>query len=152
MYNCELIELDDQKVVSVRRRCPVSDLPDVIGRTYGMIITHLSSQEKYPGGLPFVGYFNMDMDDLDVEIGFPIQEDVVETDAIKMSKIPKGKYAQTLHVGPYMELEKAYDVLMRWIAENGYEATGVGYEYYLNDPDEVKESEIQTRLLFELKV
>jgi len=151
MYKCELVELDDQKVISVRTRCPVEDLPDVIGRSYGMIMAHLSAHDKYPEGVPFVGYFNMDMNDLDVEIGFPIHDDVVETDAIKMSKIPKGKYAQTLHTGPYKELEKAYDILMRWTVENGYEASGIGYEYYLNDPGEVEEKEIQTRLLFELK-
>lgn len=151
MYNCELVELDEQKVVSVRRRCPVGDLPDVIGRTYGMIMAHLSSHDRYPEGVPFVGYFNMDMNDLDVEIGFPVHDDVAETDEIKMSRIPKGKYAQTLHIGPYKELEKAYDVLMRWIGTSGYEATGIGYEFYLNDPGEVKESEIQTRLMFELK-
>ncbi len=147
---CNLVKLSEKMVVSIRTRAPVKDLPDVIGKCYGDIMKHLSSNGKYPSGVPFIGYFNMDMNDLDVEIGFPVEENVAETEAIKMSKIPEGSYAEHIHIGPYPTLKDGYDLLMKWMAESNYQATGICYEYYLNDPNEVKPEQLQTRILFQI--
>jgi len=150
-YKCNVVDCEEQMVISVRTRCPVTQLPDLIGQTYGKIVTYLSSIGKSPGGVPFVGYFNMDMNDLDVEMGFPICESVPDKDDIKMGIIPKGKYAETLHVGPYDQLKEAYSSLMNWMAEEKHDGTGIAYEYYLNDPSEVDPMTLETRILFQMK-
>lgn len=150
-HTCKVTTIDEQRTVSVRTRCAVSELPDTIGRVYGEIMEHLENVGKFPSGVPYIGYFNMDMEDLDVEIGFPIEGDVPETESIKMSKIPAGDYAETVHSGPYDHLEHAYNALMEWMAENNHEGTGIAYEFYLNDPDEVEPEKLQTDILFQLK-
>lgn len=39
---------------------------------------------------------------------------------------------------------------MQWIKENGHTPAGVVYEFYLNDPSETPENELQTRIVFPL--
>ncbi|MDO9535730.1 MAG: GyrI-like domain-containing protein [Bacillota bacterium] len=41
--------------------------------------------------------------------------------------------------------------MFQWIAENGYEQTGVYYEFYYNSPEEVPESELLTKIVMPVK-
>ncbi|MCH4889496.1 GyrI-like domain-containing protein [Acidaminobacter sp. JC074] len=147
---CRLVELKEDTVVSIRTRAAVEDLPKVIGDCYGKIMAYLSSQGRYPSGVPFIGYYNMDMSDLDVEIGFPIMGKVDQHEDIQMSVIPGGSYAEYVHTGPYPTLREGYEVLMKWLEKEGLKVSGTCYEFYLNDPGEVKEEDLQTRILFKI--
>ena len=48
-------------------------------------------------------------------------------------------------------MEQPYNEMIKWISNNGYEPTGIAYEYYYNNPDEVPESELLTRIVMPLK-
>ena len=50
--------------------------------------------------MPFVIYYNLNMQDLDVEIGFPASKKIDDKDHVKASKIEASKFATTLHVDP----------------------------------------------------
>lgn len=41
--------------------------------------------------------------------------------------------ASTIHIGPYARMQRAYQYLERWIAENKYKIIGPPLEYYLMD-------------------
>jgi effector-binding domain-containing protein len=151
-YNCNIEERPDQPVLSIRTRCAVEDLPEVLGRSYGAIAQYLGELGETPGGAPFVAYYNMDMQDLDIEIGFPVTRPLEGKGEIQEEFIPGGKMATCLHIGAYKEIEPAYNALNEFIAQNKYESTGVAYEFYLNDPNETPEEELQTQIVFPLKV
>ncbi len=106
---------------------------------------------EQPVGPPFAGYFNMDMQDMDVEIGIPVAREFSGKDFITPSQIPSCKAATCLYTGPYTGLEPAYTQLLQWINENKYEPTGVVYEFYLNDPAQTPPEELQTEIVFLLK-
>jgi effector-binding domain-containing protein len=91
----------------------------------------------------------MDMDDLDVELGFPVARSLPDKGEIEAGEIPAGRVATCLFIGPYSEMEPAYEALFEWMEENGYEGTGVSYELYLNDPREAAPA--QTQIVFPLK-
>lgn len=93
----------------------------------------------------------MDMQNLDVEIGFPVSKKLPGKDDIQAGEIPGGKAATCLYVGPYGEIEPAYNALLEWVKDNGYEASGVAYEMYLNDPQQSPPQELQTQVVFPLK-
>ncbi len=103
-----------------------------------------------PAGAPFAAYYNMDMQDLDVELGFPVPKELPGKDEIKAGHLPGGKYAVVLHTGPYDQVGPAYEALAKWVAEKGYQATGVAYEVYLNDPGQTKPEDLQTQVMFPL--
>ncbi|MFA7467598.1 MAG: GyrI-like domain-containing protein [Desulfotomaculaceae bacterium] len=108
----------------MRTRAAVGNLPQVLGNAYGAIILYLNELGEQPSDAPFVAYYNMDMQALDLEIGFCF--------------------------GPYSQLEPAYHALMQWIGENEYTATGVEHDFYLNEPGKTPESELLTKIVFPL--
>ncbi|HWP97956.1 MAG TPA: GyrI-like domain-containing protein [Syntrophomonadaceae bacterium] len=150
LYRCELIEQPAQKVVSIRTRTPVYNLPQVMGIAYHSIMQYLSEIAEYPSGVPFAAYYNMDMQDLDVEIGFPVAKTLEGNSEIKPGEIPAGQHASCIHVGPYSQVEPAYQALTQWMNESGHTPSGIAYEFYLNDPAETPENELQTRIMFSL--
>ena len=150
-YTCEIREQAAQPVLSIRTRTPVQELPQAFGRAYGEIALYLGELGEHPAGPPFAAYYNMDMQDLDVEIGFPVSRVLSGKGEIQPGEIPAGRVATCLHTGPYGEIEPAYNALSKWIQGNGYEAAGVAYEMYLNDPEETPPQELKTQILFPLK-
>ena len=107
-------------------------------------------QEQFAGP-PFTAYYNMDMQDLDVEIGFPVPKKLPDKGTIKAGEIPAGKVATCLYTGPYNEMEPAYNALHQWTQDNGYKLTGIAYEIYLNDPEQTPPEQLQTQIAFPLK-
>lgn len=150
-YQCEVVEKPALPVLSIRTRTAVGNLPQVMGKAYGEIYQYLGELGEYPADVPFAAYYNMDMQDLDVEIGFPVSKPLPGKGEIKPGEIPAGRQASCMHLGPYREIEPAYTALMQWIAEKGYTPTGVAYEFYLNDPAITAEKDLRTRIGFLLK-
>jgi len=142
----ELIERNEQSVLSVKTRAAVQELPKIIGESYAKIMTYLTELGEYPSGAPFVGYFNMDMNDLDLEIGFPVAKELAGRNDIVSSSIPKGKYVTCTHKGSYDDFETTYTEIMSWMTQNNYEMSGKSYEVYLNDPQTVAPSELLTEI------
>ncbi|MGD9091471.1 MAG: GyrI-like domain-containing protein [Anaerolineales bacterium] len=150
-YEPKIIEKPEQIVLSIRTRTAVGDLPQVMGRCFGSITQYLGELGEQPAGAPFVGYYNMDMEALDVEIGFPVNRPLAGKGEIQSGSIAGGKQASCLHVGAYKDIEPAYNALMAFIRESGYEASGLAYEFYLNDPGETPEEALETEVVFPLK-
>jgi len=150
-YKCEVKEKKAQPVISVRTNSAVQDLPQVLGKYYGAIAQYLGELRENPTGPPFVAYYNLDMQNLDIEIGFPVSKKLGGKEDIKMSEIPSGRFASCLFTGPYNEIEPAYNELNQWLEEKGYESTGVAYEVYLNDPSQTPPEDLKTEILFPLK-
>lgn len=148
---CHVIEREQELVLSIRLRTPFQDLSQAIGDSYGKIYTYLREVGQMPAGEPFVGYFNMDMEDLDVEIGYPVAMDLPGQGDMKMSAIPAGKYAAMVYTGPYSELKDAYRELSEWMEKNGHVSNYLAYEIYLNDPAQVAEEKLETKILLGVK-
>ena len=150
-YEFEVKEQAAQPTLSIRTRTPQPDLPQVLGRVFGTIAQYLGGLGEHPAGPPYSAYYNMDMADLDVEIGFPVSRELPGSGEIQAGQIPGGKLATCLYTGPYSEMEPAYNALMQWMAEHGHEPTGVAYKMYVSDPGEVPPEELQTLIVFPLK-
>lgn len=150
-YKCELIERAAQPTLSIRTHAAVQDLPQVFGQSYGAIMQYFGQVGQQPTGEPFAAYYNMDMQNLDLEIGFPSSGKLPGKGDIKPSELPGGKAVACLHVGPYDQCVAAYEAMEQWMKANGYEATGVAYEFYLNGPDDTPPEGLQTRIVMPLK-
>jgi effector-binding domain-containing protein len=149
-YQCELKETTSQPVLSVRTRTSIQELPNVMAQVYPAISQYLEEQGEQPAGAPFAAYYNMDVQDLDVEIGIPVAEALAPTADFQASVIPGGRAATCIHVGPYSAISQAYEALEKWVQENGYQTSGTAYEMYIDDPGMVPEEELRTLVLFPL--
>jgi len=149
-YKIKLMELPEQPALTMRTTTAVQNLPEFFGKAYSGIMQYLGELGETPAGMPFGAYYNLDMQNLDVEAGFPVAKALPGEDEIKASQIPGGKFISTVHVGAYDSVEPAYDALTKWAKDNGYEPSGVAYEYYLNDPTKdpsiIPETEIRLPL------
>ncbi|UCD37002.1 MAG: GyrI-like domain-containing protein [Fidelibacterota bacterium] len=150
-YQCELKQQLPQPVLSIRTRAAVEDLPKVLGEAYRTVAELLGASGEQPSGPPFAAYYNMDMQNLDVEAGFPVSRKLEGQGEVQAGEIPRGQAAATLHTGPYSDIEPAYQALTKWMEEQGHQASGVAYEFYLNDPANTPSKELQTQILMPLK-
>jgi effector-binding domain-containing protein len=146
-YTCQFQNQPAQPVISVRLRTSVEHLPEQLGLWFGSLARHITALGEEPAGAPFVAYFNMDMQDLDIEIGFPVAKELPGEDQIQPGHIPAGPVVSCLNIGPYDKMDAAYQAMAQRI-----EATGTVYEFYFNAPDEVPAEELQTRIVMPLMV
>ncbi|MCJ7534509.1 MAG: GyrI-like domain-containing protein [Anaerolineales bacterium] len=151
-YNCEFIDQTRQPTLFIHTTTSIKNLPQELGKAYGAIGQYLALLGAQPAGAPYAAYFNFDMSHMEVEIGFPVSSNLPGKDEIQSGEVPAGKIARCLYTGPYNKIEPAYNALTAWVEEQGYEATGVAYEFYLNDPGEVAPEELMTQIVFPLKI
>jgi effector-binding domain-containing protein len=146
-YQCEIKDQSAQPTLSIRTRAAVSQLTQLLGQTYGAIMQYLGELGEQPVGAPFVAYYNMDMQDLDMEIGFPVSKPLPDRGEIKSGALPAGKVVVTMHIGPYDTVGPAYEALTHYAQANGYTPSGAAYEFYFSEPETPPE-QIQTQILF----
>jgi Transcriptional regulator, effector-binding domain/component len=122
----------------------------LFGRVYDQILQYLASQGEKPTGDAFIAYYNVDMQDLDIEIGFPVSRSLPAKGEIQSRVIPASRVATCLYTGLYSKMAPACEVLETWIKENGFQPAGMVYEVYLNSPAEVPPEELKTQIVFPL--
>ena len=144
--NIEILYKNEQPTLSIRTRTKVENLPMLIGESYSKMAAYLKERGEFLSDVPFVAYHNMDMHDLDVEIGFPVSKALPGKDDIKSGSIPAGKIIFCMYRGPYSELEPTYNEMAKWIEDNGYKPVGTSYEHYYNGPG-FPESEMLTMVV-----
>ena len=150
-YNVDLYEQREQQVLSIRTRTSVDQLPEVLGKAYAEVMMYIDEIEEMAADVPFVAYYNLDMQDLDIEAGFPVSQQLPGKGNIQSNIIPAGKYAEVMYKGAYKAIEPAYKAIMEWFPANNCEALGPAYEFYLNDPTDTDEDDLLTRILMPIK-
>lgn len=150
-YECKIVDQPAQPVASIRTHASVQNLSQVLGQCYGAVAQYLGQIGQFPAGDPFAAYYNMDMQNLDLEIGFPVASKIPGKDAIQPGEIPGGKSVICMHIGPYDKIAAAYEAMDQWMKANHVEPSGVCYEFYLNDPQQTPPEALETRIMFPLK-
>ena len=148
---CEKVQKPERHALVVRTRTAVENLPQAIGSSYQKIGALMGEYGEQPADIPYVAYYNMDMQDLDVEIGFIVGRKLEGRGDVKPVVYPAVAVATTMHKGSYESLGSTYEALNAWIKEQGDETTGVVFEYYLKSPQEVPPEEMLTRIEMLLK-
>lgn len=143
-------ELPAQPVLAIRCRVSLSELPTVIGQNYHSIMDYLQELGEALVFVPYTAYYNLDMADMDVAMGFPVRRLLPGRPPIEATEIPAGRFVVCQYKGPYRDMGPTYERLMAWIAEQQLTIiplpTGMYYEYYFNGPGEVPDSELLTEI------
>ena len=140
----------EQNTLCIPATARVQDLPKLIGESYAKLARHLESLGALMADVPFVAFHNMDMQRLEVEIGFVVPAPLPGKDDIQPRRIAACKAAVCMYRGPYREVEPVYHEMARWISQQGYQLAGGSYEYYYNSPN-VPESDLLTKIVLPLK-
>lgn len=146
----ELEQQPAQPAVAICVHAAAQDLPRIFGESYGALMQYLGQLGEQPAGLPYAAYYNLNMQDLQIEIGFPVARPLPGEGPIQASMLPGGLWAKVLAAGPYDQLAATYAALTAWIAEHGYTPTGVAYEAYCSEPG-TPPADIRTWIMFPLQ-
>lgn len=145
-----LMQQMEQPTLTIRTRAAVQSLPQVIGQSYGLIAQYLAELNELVADVPFVCYHNLDMQNLDVEIGFPVPAALPAKGSVQPGRIPAGLTVSCVHRGPYAAMAPVYEEMSDWIDKNGFAATNIVYECYLNGP-EFSQDELLTRIVMPVR-
>ncbi|NTW51591.1 MAG: transcriptional regulator [Chlorobiaceae bacterium] len=145
-FVCELRELSPVPALMIRVHTSMHDIANLFDAGYREIIALLATQGMKPAGAPYARYFNMESTMIDIEFGFPVESAAQGGGRIAVGTTPSGKAVTSQYIGPYNEIEPAYDALMKWAGDNGYSLSGEAYEIYLNDPSSIPPDQLRTQV------
>lgn len=110
---------------------------DYIGRLYGWA----KEKKLRPGFYPMaVFYDNPDITPPEMcrtDIAIPVAGEPKGDDKVNVRKMPAMTVATISHNGEAEEYKKSYDLLAKWVTENGLESDGPPIEIYTKKPDVV---------------
>ena len=126
--------LTDTWTAVVRGEMPADQLPGWLAEGYRDVFDFLVAAGVAASGPPFARYAFLG-DAVAVEAGFPVPHEVEGRGRVEPSVLPDGHAAVTVHTGRYEDLDKAYEVLHRWLADRGRQPAGPHWEVYHTDPN-----------------
>jgi effector-binding domain-containing protein len=146
-YEIEIREVPARRVATIRERVPMTVIGKEMGEGFGEVARAVQAAGATIDGMPFAIFHEMDVDEVDLELGFPVAGEV-GSGRVHGSTQDAGRVATTTHVGPYDEVAPAYEALTAWIDAHGERPGGPPREVYLNEPDEgvVPVTEVQMPL------
>jgi AraC family transcriptional regulator len=108
-------------------------------------------QGLVPAG-PFIGvYFNdpktVRPEELKWNLGFQVSTDANVQPPLKKTEFKHKTVAVYLHIGPYGNMDKAYEKIFKYVEDNGYKTIWPVYDKYLNSPMEVSPEELKTEVM-----
>ena len=147
----EIKDMPEKLALMIRTKTSVQEMPSILGACFAEIIQYTKKKSVKEPIESFVIYHNMDMSNLDIDVGFTVVEKLPDKGRKKMSSIKSGKYAIALHEGPYETMSKTYDELNAFVKKEGYETDTWVYEVYLNNPMDNPGEPPRTMIYFPLK-
>lgn len=105
-----------QPYVAVRDRLSRERLAEIVPQQFAAMHEWLGTRELAPAGPPFVRYLvvgNLD-GTVEVEVGVPLSALPSTGDGVTTGTLPAGRYAVSIHRGPYDDLVSTTRNLLEW--------------------------------------
>ncbi len=90
--------------------------------------------------------------DADIEIALPVSGKIsIEDPKMEIKTLPATKAVSAVCVGPYYEVEVAYNSVLSFVKENNLELFDLCGELYLNDTTEIPDEELLTETQIQVR-
>jgi len=147
----EVVELQPRRALTVRRKMPQSGLGAFFMELFPRLRTAIVAQGATPSGPPFARYYNSDPAAFDTEAGLPFTGTVTPTNGTRVTTLPGGRAAKTVHVGSYETLSQEYRRIEAWCEEHGYRGAEGPWESYVDDAATTPHNQLRTEVFWPLK-
>jgi effector-binding domain-containing protein len=150
-YDFEIKELQAQPTAYIRERAP-PDIGMVFGKLLGEVFGYLGGVGVQPAGPPYDRIHAMNADGFDLEVGIAVASPIDGNGRVLPGELPAGRAAVTWHTGRYDQLSAAHGAIQAWIAEQGLEPAGPGWEVYHTDPSQEPDpSKLRTEIVYPVR-
>lgn len=143
---------DEGKGFSMNYQATIKDLPSCIVYSKTMTVPDFSAYNEVIPAIGravkaanpnlkcaapeycFITYLDGEYKERDITIKYSeaVEDYGVETNGIVFEEAPAVTVASVMHRGPYADLPRAYAFAMDWIEQNGYRASGLARESYID--------------------
>jgi effector-binding domain-containing protein len=147
----ELVELQPRRALTVRRKMPQSGLGAFFMELFPRLRKSIVAQGATPSGPPFARYYNSDPAAFDTEAGLPFTGTVTAADGARVTTLPGGRAAKTIHIGSYETLSKEYRRIEAWCEEHGYRVGEGPWESYVDDAATTPHDKVRTEVFWPLR-
>ena len=121
-YDVVVKEVPPEHAASVRGTHPIAQMAEVMPKEFGRVMAALTAEGVQPSGGAVAIYHGWTEETVDVEIAFTIHGVFFPRDlkkgSVKASRVPGGKVAFTVHVGPYEQIAAAYAAIQAYARAN----------------------------------
>ena len=115
-----VVERKDQPYVAIKGLVTMQDLGAVLPPLHPEVRKWLQERGTGPEGAPFFKYNVIDMErQLEVEVGWPVAEEMAGEGKVIGGVLPGGRYATVLYTGHPDGLIDATRALLEWAAGQG---------------------------------
>jgi effector-binding domain-containing protein len=147
----ELVELQPRRALTVRRKMPQSGLGAFFMELFPKLRKAIVAQGATPSGPPFARYYNSDPAAFDTEAGLPFTGTVNAADGARVTTLPGGRAAKTIHIGSYETLSKEYRRIEEYLQEHGLRGGDGPWESYVDDAATTPHDKVRTEVFWPLK-
>ena len=144
------------KYIGISRTCTKEQLGEMMSSDFDKIWAYMGDKKDNIGGYPFSIYAKWDMvkNRISYTSGVPVKEvpsDLPE--GIIVGEIPATRVYELHHTGPYTHLANAWSTLNNMARGKAFKWNKKiwPWEFYLNDPTETPEDQLETAVYFPVK-
>ena len=142
--------------IGIKRSVTMKEMPSYMEKDLTSLKTFFNDKQEHISGVPFSIYYKWDMKKGTSEyaVGFPVTGSIENLpNEFFEGSIPPSKIYTIEHVGQYRHLGNAWTTIHAM--QRGKEIQPIKgmypYETYVNNPDEVNENDLITRINFPVK-
>lgn len=129
-----LKQIDLGFYISIRKTINfMNDYASFSQMSFDCILEELKRQDVLVSDGPLVCFHNVNLNELDVEVGFPITKDITIPSNMNLKHLSDLRVITAIDLGPYEMQDSTLEELFNYIRNENYEMTGEIIYQYLNE-------------------
>lgn len=131
----QIVDSTAQHTACIHLTVPRSAIQKEMDAAIEEILASLGDQSIEPDGPLIAHHLRIDPATFDVEVGFPIATQVMDSGRVRPGHIPASRVVRSTYAGPYEGLQDAWRDLNDWIRSQGLTMGPNAWEVFVRGPE-----------------